>query len=128
MSPNSTDAFVKKELIFPPSFLEIIGILVLFLMGFLSNAGGLGGGGILIPFVLIFFKLSIFECVPIANLFGLIASLTRFIINFRQRHPNPKKAATGKLCIEYEIVTLTMPLLYLGTLFGVQIGTLISEL
>jgi uncharacterized membrane protein YfcA len=96
-------------------------------MGFLSNAGGLGGGGILIPFLLIFFKLSIFESVPIANLFGLIASLTRFLINFRQMHPNPKKAAHGKLCVEYEIVMLTMPLLYLGTLFGVQIGTIISE-
>lgn len=108
--------------------MEWVGAFVLFVMGFLSNAGGLGGGGILIPFVLIFFKLSIFESVPIANLFGLIASLTRFIINFKQLHPNPKKKLVGKLCIDYEIVTLTMPLLYLGTLFGVQIGTVISEL
>jgi uncharacterized membrane protein YfcA len=30
--------------------------------------------------------------------------------------------------LDYEIVTLTMPMLYLGTLFGVQVGTYLSEL
>jgi len=116
-----------KELIFPPQAMEIIGIFVLMFMTFLANAGGLGGGGILTPFMMIFLKLSIFECVPLANVFGLIAAATRFIVNFSQKHPNPKKAAKGKLSIEYEIISLTMPILYLGTLFGVQLGTFLSE-
>jgi uncharacterized membrane protein YfcA len=34
----------------------------------------------------------------------------------------------GKLSIDYEIVQLTMPMMYLGTLFGVKIGTMLSEL
>jgi uncharacterized membrane protein YfcA len=75
-------AFYKKTLILPPSATEIIGVLVIISITFLANAGGLGGGGILTPFMLIFFDLSIFECVPLANAFGLIAALTRFIVNF----------------------------------------------
>ena len=48
-----------KELVLPPSGLEIAGILILMVMTFLSNVGGLGGGGTLTPVMLIFFGLSI---------------------------------------------------------------------
>ncbi len=93
-----------KELVLPPDVMEILGVFFLMCMTFLANAGGLGGGGTLTPFMMIFFKFSIRECVPLANIFGLIAAATRFIVNFKQKHPNPKKAAMGKLSIEYEIV------------------------
>lgn len=81
--------FNKKSLPIPPSFTEIIGVIVIIFITFLANAGGLGGGGVLTPFMLMFFDLSIFECVPLANAFGLIAALTRFIVNFNQKHPSP---------------------------------------
>ena len=51
--------FLMKELVLPPSGLEIAGILILMVMTFLSNVGGLGGGGTLTPVMLIFFGLSI---------------------------------------------------------------------
>jgi uncharacterized membrane protein YfcA len=77
------EVFVKTPLRFPPTYTEACGLFVLFLIGILATAGGLGAGGILIPFVMIFFKLPLFECVPIANVFGLISSTTRFIVNYR---------------------------------------------
>jgi len=46
-----------KDLVLPPSTLEIIGIFVLMIMTFLLNVGGLGGGGTLIPFMHVFFGL-----------------------------------------------------------------------
>lgn len=125
---TAAPVFEMREFQFPPSLTDITGIIVLMSMSFLANAGGLGGGGLLTPFMMMFFKLSIFECVPLANLFGLLAAATRFVVNFSQKHPNPKKAADGKLSIDYEIIMLTMPMLYLGTLFGVQIGTLLNEM
>lgn len=51
--------FLKKDLTLPPTITEIIGLLVLMSITFLANAGGLGGGGVLIPFMLLFFGLSI---------------------------------------------------------------------
>ena len=117
--------FVKKDLTF--GFLDIVGFILITMMIILANAGGLGGGGTLTPFMLIFLRLSIFECVPLANFFGFVAAATRFIINFKQKHPNQKKEKGGKLSIEYEIISLTMPILYLGTFFGVQINTVINE-
>lgn len=65
-----------KPFVFPfESAIEYFGILVVLGMAILANAAGLGGGGLLIPFLMIFLKLSIFECVPLANLFGLLAAL-----------------------------------------------------
>jgi hypothetical protein len=104
------------------------GILVLFCIGVLATAGGLGAGGILIPYIMIFFGLPVFECVPIANAFGLISSATRFVVNYRQKHPNPLHALNGRLPLDYEMVQLTMALVYIGTFFGVYISTLASEL
>ena len=51
--------FQKKDLTMPPTITEITGLLVLISITFLANAGGLGGGGVLTPFMLIFFGLSI---------------------------------------------------------------------
>jgi len=48
-----------KELVLPPSLSEIIGILVLMTMTFLASVGGLGGGGTLTPFMVLFFGFSI---------------------------------------------------------------------
>lgn len=93
---NSTIAFYDThehtQFSFPPTWLEIIGLVVIFAISALANAGGLGGGGMQTPYLMVFFNLSIFECVPLANLFGLIATSTRFLINYKQTHPNPEQA------------------------------------
>ena len=49
----------KKELVFPPSFTEITGLFLIMFITFLANVGGLGGGGVLTPFMLLFLKLSL---------------------------------------------------------------------
>jgi predicted transcriptional regulator len=51
--------FYKKDLTMPPTITEMIGVLVIMSITFLANAGGLGGGGLLTPFMLLFFDLSI---------------------------------------------------------------------
>lgn len=79
--------------------------------------GGLGGGGLLIPYLMIFFGIPLLECVPLGNLMGLLAALTRFIVNYKQKHPSRPQ----RLSINYEVIQLTMPMLYLGTLLGVHL-------
>jgi hypothetical protein len=49
----------------------------------LANAGGIGGGGLTIPFMMIFFALNIKECVPLANYAGLVSPVIRLILNFK---------------------------------------------
>eukprot|EP00347_Sterkiella_histriomuscorum_P008703 403344075 len=122
---NSTlnTGFQLTDFPYPPSIVHIIGLLFVTLMIILCNAGGLGGGGNLTPFIVIFFNLTLIESIPIGNFIGLISSLSRFIINYTQRHPKQPE----RLAIDYDIIELSMPIMYLGTLFGVQIGTRLTE-
>ena len=116
--------YIMKDLILPPTILESVGVFVIIFMAAISSAGGLGAGATLAPFIMIFFGLSIFECIPLSNFFGLLSSFTRFLMNIKTKHPNNER----RLVIYYEIVELTMPILYVGTLIGVQIGTMLNEI
>ncbi|CDW90187.1 UNKNOWN [Stylonychia lemnae] len=116
--------FILTPFPMPPSAIEVIGLVVIMVLMILCNAGGVGGGGNSTPFIVVFFNLTLIECIPIGNFLGFISAFFRFIINYREKHPNNP----DKLAIDYEIIELTMPLLYLGTLFGVQIGTRLPEI
>ena len=74
--------FLKEFAFADISWIETSGYLLIILMNMLANAGGLGGGGIVIPFMMIFLKLPIDECIPLANSFALISSITRFVLNY----------------------------------------------
>ncbi len=96
----------------------IAGIVLIFVMNVLANAGGIGGGGIMTPFMMLFMNLPITECIPLSNSFALISAITRFVLNYQLTHPY----RPWRKIIDYEVVTVTMPLVYLGTIIGVLIG------
>ena len=96
----------------------------MFVMIALSNAGGLSGAGSNIPIILIFFNLSMEQAVPLSAFVAVCATIFRFIINFKQKHPNNPQ----RNVINYEVVSITMPFVFLGSFFGVIIGKLIGDL
>jgi uncharacterized membrane protein YfcA len=119
---NGTIVSIKDKTI-PNQFakapvLFVIGIVLIFVMICMSNAGGLSGGGSIIPIMLIFFDMSMRRAVPMSATVAVISTVCRFVINFKQMHPkNPER-----LSLNYEIVNLTMPLVFLGSMVGVQVG------
>jgi uncharacterized membrane protein YfcA len=102
--------------------LEGIGCVLMFVLIALSNAGGLSGAGSNIPIMLIFFQLDMACAVPISAFVAVVATSFRFILNFKQKHPNNPE----RNCINYEIVQLTMPCVFLGSFLGVMLGKAIG--
>ena len=103
---------------------ETIGCVLLFTLVALSNAGGLSGAGSIIPIMLIFFDLHMFEAVPVSAFVAVCATCFRFLLNFNQMHPNcPERVA-----INYEVVEITMPFVFLGSFYGVQLGHIVGEI
>ena len=90
----------------------------------LSNAGGLSGAGSNIPIMLIFFNMTMETAVPVSAFVAVCATSFRFLLNFKQMHPNNK----DRNCINYEIVSLAMPAVFLGSFFGVLLGQVVGEL
>ena len=104
--------------------LQAIGLVLMIILITLSSAGGLSGAGSNIPIMLIFFKLSMKEAVPISSFVAVASTLFRFILNFKEVHPTRNERNT----INYEIVLLVMPAVFFGAFLGVFIGNNISEL
>ena len=82
----------------------------------MCNAGGVGGGTLLTPLLILFGKFKQTEAVALANFSILIAGFIRFVQNLNERYPS----APHKLTIDYNLVLILMPM----TLFGTTVGVL----
>ena len=80
-----------------------------------SNAGGLSGAGSIIPIMLICFDMDMSKAVPVSAFVAVVSTLLRFVLNFSQMHPDNNE----KLALNYDIVTLVMPSVFLGSMIGV---------
>ena len=103
--------------------MEITGTILMAILLTVSNAGGLSGAGSNIPIMLIFFGLDMSEAVPISAFVAVTATLFRFLINYNKVHPNRPE----RNVINYEVVRVTMPCVFLGSFFGVILGKMIGE-
>jgi hypothetical protein len=77
--------------VFPMYLNEFIGCFLIILTEIIANAGGTGGGGIIIPIIMIFFGFDTGQGVFISNFTVIFCALFRYIINFNQRCKLPGK-------------------------------------
>ena len=78
---------------------------------FITNVGGVGGGGIIMPVVMAFFKLDSKNSVALSNLSLSIASTIRFILNANR--PHPLKNGKG-LLIDLSLTSIILPMIVSG--------------
>ena len=89
----------------------------------LCNAGGVGGGAILVPLLVLFSRFSQGEAIALANFIILLGGIIRFIRNYKYKHPT----VTHRVAIDYNIATILMPMTLFGTTIGVFINTTFPE-
>lgn len=98
--------------------LEISGSVLMFVLIMVANMGGLSGAGTNIPIMLICYDMDMNAAVPLSAFVAVCATGFRFILNFNKRHPNSKE----RVAINYEVVEITMPFVFLGSFTGVKLG------
>ena len=79
----------------------------------LASAGGIGGGEVIVPVVLIFFGFSLSKGVPLSQFCIFIGAATRFILQYRNKHPY-----RDAVQIDYTVSMILLP----GIVFGASIG------
>lgn len=89
----------------------------------LAVMSGIGGGGIIVPLLMVFYKLSTKEAIAVSGFTILTGSLTRYIITLGDRHPD--KNAT---CIEYGLSNVMLPTVLVGSISGVIFNLLLPAL
>ena len=96
---------------------EFFGLVMIVIGSAFSNAGGIGGGGLLIPILLLILNFYTHEAIPISKLMIFTGALTSFILGFRQKHP-----MRNSISIDYNIPLLLVPMLLFGTMVGVTLN------
>jgi uncharacterized membrane protein YfcA len=96
------------------------GAVLLFIGSALAAGGGLGGGGIFVPLLILVCLLSPKEAVPISQAMIFGGSIVNIYINYNSRHPVVK----SRPLIDYDAVLILEPLMLLGTTVGVMLNAI----
>jgi uncharacterized membrane protein YfcA len=89
-----------------------------------ANSGGLGGGGVIIPISLAFYKFDTRESIAMSNVSVFFSSLVRFLLIMKKRHP---LKGFGVL-VDYNIATLMLPSIMVGATCGVIFNLILPEI
>ena len=73
---------VHKE-VFPIHWLEFIGTVVLPVLLGMANVGGIGGGGLIIPFLMTFWGFTTKESIAISNMTIAVGAIIRFFMSLK---------------------------------------------
>ena len=95
----------------------MVGLLCIVVGSALSNAGGIGGGGLLIPILILILKFETHEAIPISKLMIFTGALTAFIMGIQNKHPY-----RDAIALDYNIAGVLIPMILFGTIVGVTLN------
>ena len=113
-----------KEL-WPMKTMEFWGMVVCFFVLWVANMGGVGGAGMLVPIIVLFFKFDFKNSIALSNFSIFLSSLLRYILNFNK--PHPLKNKTG-LLVDYNLGILMLPMIISGVSIGVILNLMFPSL
>ncbi|EGD79068.1 hypothetical protein PTSG_02036 [Salpingoeca rosetta] len=96
-------------------------LIVLFVFLGMSSAGGIGGGGLIIPILSVITLFPPYYAVPLSSTAIVGASIVQFFFQIRRRHPLP--GAQHRRVIDFDTILMLLPLALAGTVVGVIFNT-----
>jgi len=115
---KATDEVVgtcAHKAVWPLLPLEYVGFFVTFICIVGTNAGGLGGGGVMLPVLIVFFRFDLKRAIAMSNSTIAVSGFIRYLMNLGK--PHPLKAPHG-LLVDYDIGILMLPVIFLGVVVG----------
>ena len=88
---------------------DMIGSLLVILGLMLAASGGIGGGGILVPLLIIVFKFNPKHAIPLSNFTILGSSVTNILMNLSKRHPGADRPL-----VDWDMILVMEPLTMAG--------------
>lgn len=119
------DGFCQHKDIFPMKESELWGMIFTFGMLWVANMGGVGGGGIVVPVGIAFFKFDPKNAIALSNFSIFLSSAMRYLLNSNKSHP--LKNGTG-LIVDLNLACIMLPLIISGVSFGVILNIIMPDL
>ena len=102
---------------------EILGTIVLTFLMALAVISGIGGGGIIVSLLMVFYKLNTHEAIAVSGFTIFMGSLARYMMTLNKRHPD--KDAT---LVDYSLANIMLPTVLVGSLFGVFLNLILPSM
>ena len=100
-----------------------MGTVVLTILMALAVISGIGGGGIIVSLLMVFYKLNTHEAIAVSGFTIFMGSLARYVMTINKRHPD--RDAT---LVDYALANIMLPTVLVGSLFGVFLNLILPSL
>jgi uncharacterized membrane protein YfcA len=112
----------KRKSLFPLGSNEILGTCLISVASGLANAGGIGGGPVMVIILITLFNFDAYESVPVSQLIIFGGSLTAILVKVFLRHPIKQRPL-----IDFDVALLLSSPLLIGTRIGVIVNLVIPQ-
>lgn len=99
------------------------GTMILMILMALAVISGIGGGGIIVSLLMVYYKLNTHEAIAVSGFTIFMGSLSRYAMTINQRHP--EKDAT---LVDYPLANIMLPCVLVGSLCGVFLNLILPSL
>jgi uncharacterized membrane protein YfcA len=106
---DAQESIAQHKNLFPIDNTDIFGSLLVAFGLMISASGGIGGGGILVPLLIIIFGFNPKYAIPLSNITILGSSITNVILNLPKRHPDADRPL-----IDWDLILLMEPITMAG--------------
>lgn len=101
--------------------MELTGTIIIISMGMIAIAGGLGGGALFCPLIMIFFMMDAHEAIPLSNALTFFNSVVKYAMSLNEKHPK----IPHKPLIDFNVAIIFNPMIMLGSFIGVIVAILL---
>ena len=105
------DGYCGHKKVFPPTWLEVAGLVTFSLVMALCVVAGIGGGGIAVSLIIAFFHFTTKPAVALSSFSILINSIMRYFYNWKTKNPSKP----GQVLIDYSLATVMSPTTLAGS-------------
>ena len=117
----NSNPLIHKNL-FPLQQSDILGTVFIFLGTLIAAAGGIGGGGIFVPVLILVYGFQPKYAIPLSNFCIVGSSITQIILNLFKRHP-----IADRPLVDWDLVLVMEPLTLAGAVVGAFVSIILPD-
>jgi hypothetical protein len=104
-----SDSYQQHKDLFPLDASDYWGTILVTLGLLVAASGGIGGGGILVPLLILVYQFSPRYAVPLSNFTIVGSSITNMVLNIPKRHPD-----CDRPLVDWDLILVMEPLTMAG--------------
>ena len=114
----------KNKALFPMHGREIAGMVIIVFLSMFATIAGIGGGPVIVPILLIFFKMTQKETIALSNGLIIFNGFSKLFVSLTSRDPEVPR----RVLMNYDVMIIFTSLLLLSSAIGTVFSEILAEI